>query len=274
MKKLLLTSKITNKINNYNYISLFVIAEVFVDPDVIEDVIDQQADTIINLAEIFYKIYDTCDNSKVIKMEKDAYEEFKSYQRDVLRFRQDNLFEEARLSIKSKSVGIMVRLAGICCLLREAVEKENGSDFKLVIQREDIKRAIVMVKYSNAISFFLLDEKAKVTKGVKRSLPEPEDLTVEFLIPFNKKVKLLVTSEFTYCSSINRNNLYPIINNERSNDIGNKFIKGLVNLGFGKMETREGKPGFKPFNPNQQDCKEQKKLKSYWEILNITNDEN
>ena len=111
------------------------------------------------------------------------------------------MFEEARLSIKSKSVGIMVRLAGICRLLREAVEKENGSDFKLVlIQKEAIMRAIVMVKYSYAISFFLLDENAKVTEGVKRSLPDPEDLTVEFLIPFNKKVKLLVTSEFNRVS--------------------------------------------------------------------------
>ena len=84
------------------------------------------------LADIFKKIYDACDNSKVIKIEKDIYEAFKSYPRDILRFRQDDLFEEARLEYQ-----VNIRLAGICCLLREAVEKENGSDFKLVIQREE-----------------------------------------------------------------------------------------------------------------------------------------
>ena len=51
-------------------------------------------------------------------MSPDAYDGYKEYQREVLAFRKKDLFEEARVSIKSKSVGIVVGLAGVLCLLR------------------------------------------------------------------------------------------------------------------------------------------------------------
>ena len=63
--------------------------------------------------------------------------------------------------------------------------------------------------------------------------------------------------------------LYPIINNQRSNDVGQKFVNGLVELGFGKLETRNGKSGFVPYHPDKQDCPNPEQLKSYWEKLNI-----
>ena len=242
---------------------------MFIDPDEIEKVINEDTDDIINLADVFTKIYDACSSSNTILMGKEAYEEFKTYQREVTQFRKDDLYEEARVSIKSKSVGIMVRLAGICCLLREAIQKEEPSELVMEILKEDIVRAITIVKYSNAISFYLLDEKAKIAKSLKRSLPEADDLTLDFLIPFNKKVKTLVTADFTTCAEINRNNLYPIINNQRSNDVGQKFVNGLVELGFGKLETRNGKSGFVPYHPDKQDCPNPEQLKSYWEKLNI-----
>ena len=83
----------------------------------------------IDLANIFCKIYDACINYSTME----AFEEYKNYQWEVTQFRKDDLYEEARVSIKSKSVGIMVRLAGICCLLREAIQKKEPSKFVLEI---------------------------------------------------------------------------------------------------------------------------------------------
>ena len=113
--------------------------EVFIDD--IAKMINEDTVDIINLANVFTSIYDACSSSNTILMGEEAYTEYKNYQREVLQFRKDDLYEEARVSIKSKSVRIMVRLAGICCLLREAIQKKDPSEFVLEIIREDIPRS-------------------------------------------------------------------------------------------------------------------------------------
>ena len=247
--------------------------EEFVDPDTKEDVINDETDNLINLADVFEKIYDACGGDAVITMTKEAYVLYKEYQREVIAFRKQDLFEEARVSVKSKSVGIMVRLSGILSLLREGVSRDSFQSFKLEITKEDVVRAINIVRYSNEISFHLLNEKnEKIKSGVKAAkspVPHPDEMSVEFLVPYHKKVKILMDNEFTPIADINKNNVYPIINNERSNDVGMRFVKGLVALGFGEIKNVNGRNGFKRYNPDDENCPEREALKQKYKKLNL-----
>lgn len=229
--------------------------------------INAETDNLINLSDVFEKIYDACDDDTVIKMTPEAYVQYKEYQREVIAFRKHDLFEEVRVSVKSKSIGIMVRLSGILCLLREGISRDSFKSFKMEITKEDVLRALKIVRYSNEISFHLLNEKNEKSKSTVKSVPLPDDFSIDFLVPYHKKVKKLIDNEFTTIADINKNNVYPIINNERSNDVGMRFVKGLVRLGFGEIKTINGKNGFKRFNPEDEGREE---LKEKYKKLNLS----
>ena len=251
-------------------------AEVFIDPDTKEDIIEEETDSIIDLADVFKRIYEACDENPVLKMTTDAYESYKVYAREVNAFRKKDLFEEARVSIKSKSVGIVVRLAGVLCLLREGL-LENHETFDLSIKKDDIERAIKITRYSNEVSFSILSEKKvqqNINTNIKKSpVPDADNMTMEFLAQYNNKVKSIISKEFTTLADINKNNIYPIINNLRTKEVGKKFIDGLVKLGFGTVEIREGKSGFKRHHPKDDNCPNKEALQAKWQKLDIQVDE-
>ena len=114
---------------------------------------------------------------------------FASYHdQEVLEFRKKNKYEDIKGMIMSKSIVNVLRVAGIQCALRVALEafrKDKIIDTEdLQIQLIDMGRAVVIVKYSVdcLISLIYSTSTAYQSKGVKRpsEMPYPEVMDSEF----------------------------------------------------------------------------------------------
>ena len=134
---------------------------------------------------VLQNVYENCYKEAVhLNLSPEALEVYKKYHDDIVDYRKSDLFEEARLSVKSKSLGLLLRLSGVICFLRMA-----ASNVKLenLVEKTDIDMAMNIVNYSVANAFSLLPlqssndrskniDKVKTVK--KTPLSEPENLTI------------------------------------------------------------------------------------------------
>ena len=165
--------------------------EEFVEVEDKEKKIENEADGLIDFSNIFGKIYQYCtEGQRYLSLNDDAYNLYKLYHNEIVDYRKKDLFEESRVSLKSKSVGIMLRLSGILCYLRKAV----SGNFSQKVNEDDVLRATNIIRYSNAVSFALINENYKpisTNRPTKIPLPKPENITLDFLIPYSNTVKKL-----------------------------------------------------------------------------------
>ena len=113
-------------------------AEVFVKIEEKMEASENNKSSIIDLSLIFEKIYKWCKGNNKITLSDDAFECYKTYHDEIVNFRANDLFEEEMLSIKSKSLGHILRVSGVICLLREAKELDQ---FETLITKEDFLMA-------------------------------------------------------------------------------------------------------------------------------------
>ena len=79
---------------------------------------------------------------------------YKNVHDEIVEFRKNDSFEEEKLSINLKSLGLIVRVSAVICLLREAsrVLKEHN-EIEKIIKKEYFQMEIKVVHHSNSTSF-------------------------------------------------------------------------------------------------------------------------
>lgn len=199
----------------------------------------------LNMQTIFNKIFNTFfKQGFTFKLDQDALKVFESYHdNDVLEFRKNDVFEDTKSMIKSKSIGNVLRIAGIQSAVRSAIQSnEDGLiDLSCVeVTTIDIERALNLVNYSVECLFSLIDAtNSSKSKGVKRmrEMPEPEAMDEEFLMLHKSKIQKLYKydSHEVPMSTITRNHLYPQIGGKSNVDEAKKFLKGLEKNGLGSI---------------------------------------
>ena len=111
----------------------------------------------------------------IFKLSKEAMVLFASYHdQEVLEFRKKDKFEDIKSMIMPKSICNVLRVAGIQCALRialEALKKDKTVDTEdLQTQLIDMERAVVIVKYSVECLLSPVESTSTAcqSKGVKR----------------------------------------------------------------------------------------------------------
>ena len=212
-----------------------------------------------------------CDNIRLVLCS-DAQEIYENYHDEIVDFRKADLFEEARLSIKSKSLGLLLRISGIISLLRMALSNSDGS----VLEKSDIEMAMNIVNYSVLNAFSLLPSKpsngrsnTKLRKDVNKTpLPNPENLTIEYLQQYQKVTKRFLNHDKILLATISKDKIYPVVNNESGSLIANRFVNGLQQLGFGYISPSS--KSFKRYKPEGENCPGKDGLRKKYKMLNIS----
>ena len=165
---------------------------------------------------------------------------------------KNELFDDAKGMVMSKSIGNALRIAGVQAALRSSVEAtflNPDEDFDVttvVINGDDMTRALALVGYSVQCHFTILD--ATQRKGTKRSLalemPEAENIDSEFLQLHRHKIQKLFSSATNgeiLMSKITKDKVYPQIGTKTGSEEARKFISALQLHGIGKFDDNDRK---------------------------------
>ena len=232
----------------------------------------------IDLEKILEYIYNYSFQRNIqLKLDKEALNLYDDFHEDIIDFRKQDRFEESKLSVKSKSLGLVMRLSAIISLLRSSCSKILNESYEHsdIVTGSDFSMAKRIVEISVNTAFAILPDSTNVvgSSGKRAScirstpLPDPENLTIDFLKPFHKQVKRIIRKECTPLSTITRDKIYPIINNESGSRVGRKFVNGLEQLGFGKFSPNS--KSFKRYSPDSESCPDRENLKKKYKALNI-----
>lgn len=197
------------------------------------------------------------------------------------------MFEERKVSVKSKAVGLAMRLAGVICLMRvyadrttkpeienkekdedkadtqdlddsiitagqnsnvnETIQDEKENDNIIIeVTDRDFEMAVCLTQYSVSTSFALfsgddgfnifnkMKPKKKKIQQPKPPIPEPENVTMEYLqkqITFTQK---FLNVPFVSMSEATRNKWYPSTEEKGDGRAKSfKFASGIQHLGLG-----------------------------------------
>ena len=257
----------------YQRFLLTIPQEVFVTFDQKEAKINEITQTEFQMSTIFKNIAQECKGGLTLHLDDDALTAFKCYHDSVERSRKIDLFTtNGQVSLRAKSKGLVLRIAGVISLLRCSIS--NAFSYK--VTGSDFAHAMKIVEYSiqNSIAMLSNNSESSVsTKNAKSSLPSPQNLTVDFLIPHSAAVKRVLNNDTTLMADISRFKMYPIINDVKNASVGESFVKGLENLGFGKIILSNGRKMFKRYHPCDANCPDKENLVEKWRKLNMTIEE-
>ena len=85
----------------------------------------KNAGTAVDMKEVLVAIFERCKTPFHIKLTDAADDLYTEFYDDAMNFRKENKFENCNVSVKSKSKGLSLRIAGIISLLRNAVNDED-----------------------------------------------------------------------------------------------------------------------------------------------------
>lgn len=199
----------------------------------------------------------------------EAMQVYEKYHDEVVDYRKSDAFEEAKLSIKSKSLGLLLRVSGVISLIRMFLSATD----EFLVCKSDIEMALNIITYSINNAFALLpnkisDRSSKKQCEVKKTpLPDPENLTMEYLQQYQKVTKRLLQHEKIPLSSVSRDKIYPVVNNISGSQIASKFVGGLQQLGFGYVSPSS--KSFKRYHPEDENCPDKEGLRKKYKQLNL-----
>ena len=158
--------------------------------------------------------------------------------------------------------------------MREALlaMRDENYVFNHMITGEDFDMGSNIVEHSVKTSFALMNDsvskpspgmKLKEMKTYKQPIPEPVNMTMDFLIPYTNFVNRICSEDKISLSVISRDNIYPVINKEKGAEVAVKFVKGLCQFRFGKIMNEKTKC-FKRYHPYDIDCPDKENLESKW----------
>ena len=98
-------------------------------------------------------------------------------------------------------------------------------------------------------SMIAIGGKCKFEKEViiskKSGIPEPENMSLEFLARYRSHVTNILKDDIISLSKIAGNNLYPTINHVKGAEPARKFTNGLCHMGFGELTEMKNEKNYK-----------------------------
>ena len=134
-----------------------------------------------------------------------------------------------------------------------------------VISLDDFQQAMAIIKYSVETSMAIIKKsdrqlKKPASAPKKMPIPEPEEITMEYLINNQTHVKNILKDDETRLNEITRMKNYPNQSGGRVPAL--KFVKGLAANGLGKYSPNSD--AFKRYNPNAEICPDRENVKRKW----------
>ena len=140
---------------------------------------------LINMTRVFRKIYNR--GNLILKLSSEAKDMYDSHHDDIATFKKESSGDSFAKSMKSKSLGLVMRLAAVLSEIRNAL-KESTSDeapeYDEIVTELDFQRAQKIIDYSNINSLKIMnnnDQRAAssfVQSGSKRKVKTKEILLV------------------------------------------------------------------------------------------------
>lgn len=223
----------------------------------------------------------TPKNPIYLHLSKEAMLVYKEAHDRVVSFRED-MKRDDHTSVVCKSLGLLLRLAGTINRLREGCMKVLNAEYTMeyIVTEADISMAKKLVEYSVESSCVCVGNEVKVatTNLKKMGIPQPENMTTEFLSRHVRHVENILKHDELPMSKISANNMYPTIDKMKGVDAAKRFVHDLVRLGMGEIRERknEGKGQgkslvFKRFHPYDESIpnEKRKKANTVWEQLRL-----
>ena len=232
---------------------------------------------VLNMASVLSNVYKRCFEASIfLKLVDGAIKLYEEYHDEVVSFRLDKKNHRFMKSVKSKSLGMALRLSGVMSLLRNSlkyVDCDEVPKFDDTVIYDDFKRALNVVNFSVETCIGLLKPKIKVENAkmnhriTKEPVPEPENCTMDYLIANARIVKRVLNKDEISISSITRDKIYPVSGNDTGAHIARKFLNGMVNLGLGVLKDN-GKV-FQRYHFDDEDCPDKEELENKWKKLQL-----
>ena len=222
----------------------------------------------------------------VMVLDAEAESLYDNHHDSATTYREENQYEESRVSVMSKSIGLTMRLSGVICLMRNTILIDDEEEKKLmetkdeeliqfIVSKEDFQMAINIVQYSVKTSFALVNENNMQRKGTaaaasrssKLPVPEPENFTMDYAVENSKIVRKYLSASSIPMSMVSRDKMYPIVNNHQGQAVGKKFVEGLKNIGLGYISPSS--KSFKRFHPDDENCPDRDNLRRKYRLLNL-----
>ena len=168
----------------------------------------------------------------------------------VLRALEDDKFDDTKAMLMSKSIGNVLRVAGVQCALRfgqNSINDENISTQDVRISFDDMKRAIALIKYSVECLLIVCSvKKTEIRRKRPLEMPKPDCVDREFLLMYKLKIQKMhanTTNGVITLSLITKNHYYPQLGKSSGADAHN-FTKALELHGIGKNTEVNGVKSF------------------------------
>lgn len=251
-------SHIANDVHYDGFFSRFLIAspsEVYVTLQ--KKIGAALADDPIPMEDVFSVMNSCFGDGFQFRLDEEALNLFSQYHDiEVLQYRKDELFEDTKSMIKSKSIGNLLRVSGVQAALRfslHAVQNTDDQDIidamdSIIITKDDMQRALAIVSYSVRCLFALIDatktKNASTTLKRKLEMPSSVEMDEEFICLHKSKVKKLIDSASNgeiMVATVTKNHIYPQIGQKPTSDDARKFLRGLQLHGLGKLVDAEKK---------------------------------
>ena len=237
----------------------------------------------INMKKVLQSIYQRCVEEGIeVLLDEDAKKLYDTLHDEIVQYRKDHKGHKFEKSIKSKSLGMVLRVSGVMSILRNAIAGTTDT----IISREDMERSLKVVRHCQLNSLSIAEGKSSsacsssVEKNSKQGtrytrdkipMPPPEDFNIDYLLSVNpqKTRNLLMVPEIKL-RKITQNKMYPSVpdNDLREGSmIARNFVQGLVVIGLGEVDKNT--KSFRRFHPDDENCHNPEKLKEIWGKLNI-----
>ena len=283
--------------------------EVYIYRQEIKEAINS-AKSVIDLQSVLGVLHENCTETDItVNLSEPAEYLYDEYYDQTVDFRRENRALCDEVSVVSKSRGLVLRVAGIVCLLRLSIaeykrrqqlqsneEIDDEITFSqsmitqklsttpptnyfadLKISKEDMQMALTVVKHSVKISCTIMKkpekkvaEKKKNAQANTTSLPIPD--------PENMTLDYLI-SNYAYTRSLCLQECVPVgkITRNKIYPHGEQMESGRVPAirflrGLEKLGLGKYSPStdsFKRYNPNNEECPDRDELKKKWQKLNF-----
>ena len=254
-----LINHMCNDVHYDGFFSRFLVAcpaEVYVTLN--EKVGAAIADDPINVVQVVSVINQIFQDGFDFLLDEPAMELFANYHdHEVLEFRRNEIFEDVKSMIMSKSIGNVLRVSGILAAIRTSLELLHEHDLdddsemslsprdksSIKVTATDMQRSMNIVRYSVKCLCTITDatkQKPSAKRPILQEMPDAENIDAEFLQLHKGKIQKMLANSINreiLFASITKNHYYPQIGSKSSADDGRKFVRALEIHGLGHLDN-------------------------------------
>ena len=235
----------------------------------------------INMKKVLESIYQRCVEKGIeVILDKDAEVLYDNLHDEIVSYRKQHKGYKFEKSIKSKSLGMVLRVSGVMSILRNAIDGTTDT----VITGDDMDRALNVVQHCQLNSLSIAEGKSAASSSIQQNakqiirstrdkipMPAPENFDMDYLLSVNpQKTRNILNVPEIKLRKISQNKMYPSVPDDDLREgsmIARNFVQGLVVLGLGEVDKTT--KSFRRFNPDDPDCHNPDELREMWGKLNM-----